>query len=177
MQPGQVAVPLVVVLALPFLKILTTSLSIGSGGSGGIFGPGLVVGAGVGAAFWELFHRALPGMPPTPAPFVVVAMMSLFGGVAHAPLAMMLMVGEMTGSYGLLAPAMVTVSIASVIVGDRTIYTSQPATRADSPAGHPATELARCLADAGWYNGPRHRRCTLSESGQAATVEQCASGP
>jgi CIC family chloride channel protein len=40
----------------------------------------------------------------------------------------------MTGSYGLLAPAMITVSIASVVVGDRTIYTSQPATRADSPA-------------------------------------------
>ncbi len=134
MLPHQVAVPLLVVLALPFLKILTTSLSIGSGGSGGIFGPGLVIGAGVGAAFWELLHHVLPAMGATPAPFVVVAMMSLFGGVAHAPIAMMLMVGEMTGSYGLLAPAMITVSIASVIVGDRTIYTSQPRTRADSPA-------------------------------------------
>jgi len=134
MWPDQTAVPLLVILLLPFLKILTTSLSIGSGGSGGIFGPGLVVGAGVGAGLWGLGHTLLPGMPATPAPFVVVAMMSLFGAVAHAPLAMMLMVGEMTGSYGLLAPAMVTVSIASVVVGDRTIYTSQPATRADSPA-------------------------------------------
>ena len=134
MRPDQAAVPLLVILLLPFLKILTTSLSIGSGGSGGIFGPGLVVGAGVGAGLWGLGHTLLPGMPATSAPFVVVAMMSLFGAVAHAPLAMMLMVGEMTGSYGLLAPAMVTVSIASVVVGDRTIYTSQPATRADSPA-------------------------------------------
>jgi len=134
MRPGQAAVPLLIILALPFLKILTTSLSIGSGGSGGIFDPGLVVGAGVGAAFWGLLHHVLPGLGPTPAPFVVVAMMSLFGGVAHAPLAMMLMVGEMIGSYGLLAPAMITISIASVVVGDRTIYTSQPATRADSPA-------------------------------------------
>lgn len=134
MLPKQTAVPLLVILVLPFLKILATSLSIGSGGSGGIFGPGLVIGAGVGAAGWSLFHHVLPGMPATPAPFVVVAMMSLFGSVAHAPLAMMLMVGEMTGSYGLLAPAMITVSLASVVVGDRTIYTSQPATRADSPA-------------------------------------------
>lgn len=134
MRPDQAAVPLLVILLLPFLKILTTSLSIGSGGSGGIFGPGLVVGAGVGAGLWGLGHTLLPGMPATSAPFVVVAMMSLFGAVAHAPLAMMLMVGEMTGSYGLLAPAMVMVSIASVVVGDRTIYTSQPATRADSPA-------------------------------------------
>ncbi|MGH2344714.1 MAG: chloride channel protein [Chloroflexota bacterium] len=134
MLPNQSAVPLLVILALPFLKILTTSLSIGSGGSGGIFGPGLVIGAGVGVTGWSLLHQVLPGMPVNPAPFVVVAMMSLFGSVAHAPLAMMLMVGEMTGSYGLLAPAMITVSLASVVVGDRTIYTSQPATRADSPA-------------------------------------------
>lgn len=111
------------------LKIVTTSLSIGSGGT---FGPGLVIGAGVGAAFWGVLHHLLPGMGATPAPFVVVAMMSLFGGVAHAPIAMMLMVGEMTGSYGLLAPAMITISMASM-VGDRTIYTTIQASRPRAP--------------------------------------------
>ncbi|MGH2409687.1 MAG: chloride channel protein, partial [Chloroflexota bacterium] len=60
MRPGQTAVPLLLILALPFLKILTTSLSIGSGGSGGIFGPGLVIGAGVGASWWAIFHGVLP---------------------------------------------------------------------------------------------------------------------
>jgi CIC family chloride channel protein len=126
--------PLWVVLALPFAKILATSLSIGSGGSGGIFGPGMVIGGMLGASFWRLAHSALPEMPVDPAPFVIVGMMALFGGIAHAPLAVMLMVAEMTGNLSLLAPAMLAVAISSALVGDRTIYHSQLRTRADSPA-------------------------------------------
>ena len=74
------------------------------------------------------------GVPETAAPFVIVAMMALFGGIAHAPLAVMLMVGEMTGNLSLLAPAMLAVGIATWIVGQNSIYTSQLPTRADSPA-------------------------------------------
>lgn len=126
--------PLWIILALPFAKILFTSLSIGSGGSGGIFGPGMVIGGMVGAAVWRLADGHLPGLPDTPAPFVIVAMMALFGGIAHAPLAVMLMVAEMTGNLSLLAPAMIAVGISYLIVGDQTIYTSQLPSRADSPA-------------------------------------------
>jgi chloride channel protein, CIC family len=126
--------PLWIILVLPFAKILFTSLSIGSGGSGGIFGPGMVIGGMVGAAFWRLGAGYLPGLPATPAPFVIVAMMALFGGIAHAPLAVMLMVAEMTGNLSLLAPAMVAVGLSYLIVGDATIYTSQLPSRADSPA-------------------------------------------
>lgn len=126
--------PLWIILILPFAKILFTSLSIGSGGSGGIFGPGMVIGGMVGAAFWRLSAGHLPGLPATPAPFVIVAMMALFGGIAHAPLAVMLMVAEMTGNLSLLAPAMVAVGLSYLIVGDATIYTSQLPSRADSPA-------------------------------------------
>lgn len=126
--------PLWGVLLLPFAKILATSLSIGSGGSGGVFGPGVVVGGMLGASFWRLAHDVLPQMPAEPAPFVIIGMMALFGGIAHAPLAVMLMVAEMTGNLSLLAPAMVAVAISTALVGDRTIYHSQLATRADSPA-------------------------------------------
>jgi CIC family chloride channel protein len=126
--------PLWLVLILPFAKILATSLSIGSGGSGGIFGPGMVIGGMLGAACWRLGDGVLPQLPPTPAPFVIVGMMALFGGIAHAPLAVMLMVAEMTGNLSLLAPAMVAVALSTALVGDRTIYTSQLPTRADSPA-------------------------------------------
>jgi CIC family chloride channel protein len=126
--------PLWLVLVLPFAKILATSLSIGSGGSGGIFGPGMVIGGMLGAAFWRLGDGVLPQLPPTPAPFVIVGMMALFGGIAHAPLAVLLMVAEMTGNLSLLAPAMVAVALATALVGDHTIYTSQLPTRADSPA-------------------------------------------
>ncbi len=134
MGPGILALPLWVILLLPFAKIITTGLSIGSGGSGGIFGPGMVIGAMVGAVVWRLSYHVLPGVPDNPTPFVIVGMMALFGGIAHAPLAVMLMVAEMTGNLSMLAPAMIAVGISSAIVGDATIYTSQVDTRADSPA-------------------------------------------
>jgi CIC family chloride channel protein len=131
---GLLSIPLWVILLLPFVKILTTGLSIGSGGSGGIFGPGMVIGGMLGAVVWRLTYHVLPGVPDTPGPFVIVGMMALFGSIAHAPLAVMLMVAEMTGNLSMLAPAMIAVGLASILVGKQTIYTSQVDTRADSPA-------------------------------------------
>jgi CIC family chloride channel protein len=134
MGPGLLALPLWIIVLIPFAKIVTTGLSIGSGGSGGIFGPGMVIGAMVGAVVWRISYHVLPGVPDSPTPFVIVGMMALFGGIAHAPLAVMLMVAEMTGNLSMLAPAMIAVGISSAIVGEATIYTSQVDTRADSPA-------------------------------------------
>src|SRR6185437_15320471 len=100
-------------------------LSIGSGGSGGIFGPGMVIGAFTGAAVWRLLEPIAPAIPHDPAPFVIVGMMATFGSICRAPLAVMLMVAEMTGSHTALAPAMIAVGIATLVVRhfDRTIYT------------------------------------------------------
>jgi chloride channel protein, CIC family len=126
--------PLWIVLVLPFAKILSTSLSISSGGSGGIFGPGMVIGGMLGASFWRLFQPIFHGMPSSPAPFVIIGMIGMFGGIAHAPLAVMLMVAEMTGNLSLLAPAMIVVAISTAITGDNTIYRSQITDRASSPA-------------------------------------------
>ncbi|HEX9052847.1 MAG TPA: chloride channel protein [Anaeromyxobacter sp.] len=121
-------------LVIPLAKIVATSLSIGSGGSGGIFGPGMVVGGLLGAAAWRMAHAwGLPGLPAEPASFVIIGMMALFGGIAHAPLAVMLMVAEMTGTLSLLAPAMIAVAISTAIVGDETIYRAQLRDRASSP--------------------------------------------
>jgi CBS domain-containing protein len=126
--------PLWMVVVLPFAKILATSLSIGSGGSGGIFGPGMVIGGLLGAGVWRVLEPIAPGVPLDPSPFVIVAMMALFGSIAHAPLAVMLMVAEMTDNLAMLGPAMLAIGIATVVVGDRTIYTSQVRSRAESPA-------------------------------------------
>jgi CBS domain-containing protein len=126
-------IPLWILLILPFAKILATSLSIGSGGSGGIFGPGMVIGGFLGAAIWRL-TMDLPAVPHSPMPFVVIGMIACFGSIAHAPLAVMLMVGEMTGSLEMLAPAMVAVGIASAVVGRHTIYESQLKNRTEAPA-------------------------------------------
>ncbi len=128
--------PLWIVLVLPFARILATGLSIGSGGSGGIFGPGMVIGAFIGAAVWRLLEPVVPSMGHDPAPYVIVGMMCCFGGISRAPLAVMLMVAEMTGSLSILGPAMIAVGLSWFIVrrSDDTIYRSQLRSRADAPA-------------------------------------------
>ena len=133
---GLLSIPLWIVLIVPFARILATGLSIGSGGSGGIFGPGMVIGAFLGASVWRLFEPMFPSMGHDPAPYVIIGMMSCFGGISRAPLAVMLMVAEMTGSLSILTPAMVAVGISWLIVrrNDDTIYRSQLKNRADAPA-------------------------------------------
>ncbi len=134
MRGGLPDVALWVILALPLVKILTTSLSVGSGGSGGIFGPGMVIGAFVGLGVWRTLHGFAPGMPDFPTPFIVVGMIACFGSVAHAPLSVMLMVAEMTGSLALLPPAMIAIGLAALVVGSVTVYEGQLRSRADAPA-------------------------------------------
>ncbi len=123
-------------LALAFVKIVTTSLTIGSGGSGGVFGPGMVIGGFLGGAIWGGLHTIAPwALGSTPAgAFVVVGMGAFFGGIAKAPLAVILMVAEMTGEYSLIVPAMLATMVAYLITGETSIYESQVDTRLDSPA-------------------------------------------
>lgn len=116
--------PLWLVLVIPLAKIVSTTLSIGSGGSGGVFGPGMVIGGCAGAAVWRLVHT-LPGVTHDPMPYVIIGMIACFGSVAHAPIGVMLMVAEMTGNLTLLAPAMLAMAIATLIVDGKSIYISQ----------------------------------------------------
>ncbi len=126
---------ILILLAIALFKIIATSLSVGSGGSGGVFGPSLVIGGFLGAAVWVITSIALPGWITIPAPLVIVGMMSLFAGVGRTPIAVILMVSEMTGTLALLAPSMVAVVIAYIVTGsENTIYKSQVRTRADSEA-------------------------------------------
>ena len=131
-----VALPvLAVLIAVVFLKIVATAFTVGSGGSAGVFAPSLVIGGFVGAAFWIVVNQALPGWIPIPAPLVVVGMMALFAGVGRVPIAVMLMVSEMTGSLNLLAPSMVAVVASYFVAGPKfTIYRSQVLRRSESPA-------------------------------------------
>jgi H+/Cl- antiporter ClcA len=134
--PELLGIPLWIVLIVPFARILATGLSIGSGGSGGIFGPGMVIGAFMGAAVWRLFEPIAPSMGHDPSPYVIVGMMCCFGSISRAPLAVMLMVAEMTASLSILTPALIGVGLAWLIVHhfDDTIYRSQIRSRSDTEA-------------------------------------------
>ncbi len=157
-------IPLWIVLILPFARIATTGLSIGSGGSGGIFGPGMVIGAFVGAAVWRLLEPVVPSLGHDPAPYVIVGMMACFGSISRAPLAVMLMVAEMTGTLSLIVPAMLAVGLATLIVrrSDDTIYRSQLKSRAESPAHRILTGLP-LLAQVPVSEAMVPARCVLVE--------------
>jgi len=128
--------PLSVVLLLPFLKIVATSLTLGSGGSGGVFAPGLTIGASVGASLGLLLHMFFPALVPaaTIPVFVVVGMIALFGAVANAPIAVLIMVVEMVGSITILIPAMAAVAVSHLLTGEKTIFRQQVPTKAQSGA-------------------------------------------
>jgi CIC family chloride channel protein len=129
-------VPLAVLILLPFLKIIATSLTLGSGGSGGVFAPGLTIGAAIGGALGMTLHILAPAYVPleTIPVFVVVGMISLFGAVANAPIAVLIMVVEMVGSITILVPAMAAVGISTLLKGEKTIFRAQVPTKAQSGA-------------------------------------------
>jgi len=103
------------VLTLLVLKMIATSLTLGSGGSGGVFAPGLFMGAMFGTAF-ELFVNSLfPGIAAPPGAYALVGMAALFAATAHAPLTAVLILFELTGDYKIMLPLMLTVVIATLV--------------------------------------------------------------
>lgn len=116
---------LFLLIMLVFAKIFATSLTIGSGGSGGVFGPGMFIGATIGAVVGLVLHLGFPALVPSIAPFVIIGMLAFFGGAAKVPIAMLLVVTEMTGSLQILPAAMIAVAISYLVSGKYTIYKSQ----------------------------------------------------
>ena len=128
------ALPLKILLLLLPAKILATSFTISSGGSGGVFAPSLVIGGVTGAVFAAVAERVTPGFAPATAACVLVGMGGFFAGVAKVPIASLIMVAEMSGSYNLLVPLMLVCSIVFLLMRGVSIYEAQVPTRIDSPA-------------------------------------------
>lgn len=121
-------------LAIALAKIATTSLTISSGGSGGVFGPSMVIGGSVGAAVGLLFQASWPGIVQEPEAYAVVGMAGFFAGVARAPLSTIIMVRALTGDFGLLVPTMLVTTLTFLMSRRWTLYRMQVPTRLDSPA-------------------------------------------
>ncbi len=116
-------------------KIFATAFTISSGGSGGVFGPAVVIGGFTGGAVGKLFAYALPSWPLHPETFILVGMAAFFGGAAKAPIGALLMISEMTSGYGLLVPLMLACTVAVMLVPKRvSIYREQVDGSVNSPA-------------------------------------------
>ena len=121
-------------LALCLLKIVATGFTISSGGSGGVFGPSMLIGGMIGGFYGQLLAWLLPAVQINPAAFVLVGMGGFFAGVSKTPLTSIVMVSEMTGSYSLLVPLMLACGLNMAISRRWTIYEEQVASPIDSPA-------------------------------------------
>ncbi len=129
---NQVAIPTLIALAIG--KIFTTSFSIGSGGSGGVFGPSIVIGGAMGGAVGTLFHLIIPSVVTAPGSFVIVGMAGFFAAASNTPISTIIFISEMTNSYHLLLPSLMVCSICYLLSQRWTIFENQVKSRIDSPA-------------------------------------------
>lgn len=129
---GHLAIQLMGVLVLA--KIVSTSFTISSGGSGGVFAPSLFIGSMLGGFYGNIGSKLFPHIITQPASFVLVGMGGFFAGVAKTPVAALIMVAEMTGGYSLIVPMMIVSSLAYLLLGRTSLYEKQVPSRVDSPA-------------------------------------------
>jgi CIC family chloride channel protein len=107
-------------------KMVATSLTIGIGGSGGVFAPSLFMGAMFGTAFGLVVHHLVPGVTGPAGAYGLVGMGAVFAGAARAPITAVIIMFELTGEYSIILPLMLAIVLATlisrVLSGD-TIYT------------------------------------------------------
>jgi len=123
-----------ILLGVAFGKIFTTAFSIGSGGSGGVFGPSIVIGGCLGGAVGLFFHNLLPDIITSPQAMVILGMAGFFSAVSNAPISTIIFVSEMTNSYQLLLPSFLVCLLCYNFSKTWTIYREQVKNKPASPA-------------------------------------------
>ena len=121
---GRYAIGFLIVLLLG--KMVATSLTIGIGGSGGVFAPSLFIGAMLGSAYGQLAHQLMPGIAGQVGTYGLIGMGAVFAGAARAPITAVIIMFELTGEYTIILPLMAAIVLATgishLMTGD-TIYT------------------------------------------------------
>jgi CIC family chloride channel protein len=118
--------PLFFLLLLYVLKLFVTSVTLGSGASGGIFSPSLFMGATLGGAYGVILHGLFPGLAVSPPAFAVAGMAGMVGGATGAAMAAIVMIFEMTLNYNVIIPMTITVAISygvRKLLSEESIYT------------------------------------------------------
>jgi CIC family chloride channel protein len=129
-----VTAAILLLLAVGLGKIVTTSLTISSGGSGGVFGPSMVIGGALGGAMGLALQQWMPTVVTRVDVFVILGMASFFSAAAKTPVSTIIMVSELTAGYELLLPAMWVSAIAYLLSRGWSIYREQVPSRFESPA-------------------------------------------
>ena len=121
-------------VAFFFLKVVATSFTVGSGGSGGVFAPALVCGCALGLATGLWFQNVLPSWTGiVPAEFALVGMAGFLASAIRVPITAIVMVAEISGNHELLMPAMWVCGVALWFNNGWTLYRSQVHDRESSP--------------------------------------------
>jgi len=130
------AFTLKVIFLLFLLKVFTTSLTLGSGGTGGTFTPTLFMGAMLGGTFGHIVNIIFPTMTAPPGAYALAGMSAFFAAAAHAPMTSILVAFELTGNYQLILPIMLTTVIATLVaqhITPTTMYTAKLIRRGIQP--------------------------------------------
>lgn len=109
-------------------KIVACSVTIGIGGSGGVFAPCLFVGAMLGSSFGQTLDHIAPGVAGSATTYAVIGMGAVFAGAARAPITAVVIIYELTGEYGIILPLMAAIAVATGVshaLSRDTVYTAK----------------------------------------------------
>ena len=121
---GNLALQAIILLFI--LKLLATVITLGSGGSGGIFAPSLFMGAMLGGVFGQFSHILFPQITAPAGAYALVGMAAFFSGAAHAPMTAILILYELTGDYSIILPLMLATVMSTLVsrfISRESIYT------------------------------------------------------
>jgi CIC family chloride channel protein len=176
-------ISILIMLLLIFFKILATSVTLSSGGSGGIFAPSLFLGSMAGGFFGTIVHAFLPEVTANPGAYSIVGMGAVVSATTHGPLSAILILFEITGNYWIILPLMIaciTGSVASGQLFSESIYTMKLTRRGVNiragkdvnllksilvqdamshavetiPEGFPLAKLAESISDSKYHSFP-----------------------
>jgi CIC family chloride channel protein len=119
-------IPFIFAFLLIFIKIISTSFTLGSGGSGGVFAPSLFMGAMTGNFIGQIFHHYFPNVISPPGAYALVGMGAVVAAATHAPITAIIIIFELTNDYKIILPLMLTCIISSFItinLKEESIYT------------------------------------------------------
>jgi len=138
----------IMALLLVFVKIFATSMTLGSGGSGGIFAPSLFIGAMLGAFFGHFAHLAFPDITASPGTYALIAMGGLVAGTTRAPITAILTIFELTKEVSIILPLMLTCIISTIVCSRfsrESIYTMKLLLRNINIKGPAETDIMKTL--------------------------------